>query len=533
MKLKLIVILLLFFILFSAGCMAPIAPMRGPPGASGTGGNITATIDVNWTFTGAPGTSALVTNIGNTTVAHLDFIIPRGNNGADGINGTDGAVGPQGPQGPIGLPNMTAGPIGPTGPEGMMNQTPNMTAGPAGPAGASGGLILYFNNTASGIAGYEGLEPLPAGIAEVDESVTVTNALGEVLLDPYITASGFPGQASLPAGLWRFRTFHYVDSSAGTTNAIFKVYNRTVGGTETLLFTATSDDINALTPDEYLTSYVQAAAYPLALTDRIVIKVYGKTNRVPNTLFHFVYQGTSRTSHVQTPLTFQDASTLTFPAYAGSALYKGQAVYISGANGGTTIVSLADNTDSMKSRVVGLMVTDASSGALTSVRRAGTLTEVDTRSTNANINPLGQTWAAGDLLFATTGGGLTNTRPTSGRSVKAAYSMTASGINGNLIAYPMENPVWITAASNEGIVMRLGDSNGATNVSVRNYLNTQVASINSLGNASFAGVNMQSYNITNVKDPIGLQDAATKAYVDNKTSGSSSNQKCGSGYWST
>ena len=71
----------------------PVSAVTCCKGSGGGGGNITATIDVNWTFTGAPGTSALVTNIGNNTVAKLNFVIPAGANGADG------AVGPQGPQG--------------------------------------------------------------------------------------------------------------------------------------------------------------------------------------------------------------------------------------------------------------------------------------------------------------------------------------------------------------------------------------------------------------------------------------------------
>jgi len=212
-------------------------------------------------------------------------------------------------------------------------------------------------------------------------------------------------------------------------------------------------------------------------------------------------------------------------------IYKGQAVYISGSTGVNVRVLPADNTITDKSRVAGLMVQDVTINGAGQVRRAGELTGVDTRPTNANVNPLGQTWAAGDLLFATTGGGLTNVRPTSGRSVKVAYSLRGSHLSDTLLAYPLENPVWITAATTEDVVTRLGDNAGVNKLSIRNYSNGEVAFINSYGNASFNGIDNNLYRLTNVRDPVALQDAATrnyvntvnttmKAYVDAKPSGS-------------
>jgi hypothetical protein len=169
--------------------------------------------------------------------------------------------------------------------------------------GGTGGQILYFNHSASAdIAGFEGLGLIPAGNVEADESVTVKTGLGEVSIDPYVTNLGSPGITNIHPGLWRFRTFHYVDKVNGNTNAVFKVYNRTAGGVETLLFTATSEDINALSVQEYLTSYVQATDIPLLLTDRIEIKVYGQSDHASNVIFHFVYDGTIHTSHVLTPI---------------------------------------------------------------------------------------------------------------------------------------------------------------------------------------------------------------------------------------
>ena len=200
-------------------------------------------------------------------------------------------------------------------------------------------------------------------------------------------------------------------------------------------------------------------------------------------------------------------STVTFNVSADEVLKKGQSVYISGATGINIRVARADSTDPAKCRVVGLVTTDLELNAKGSVRRSGMLFNVDTRATNLNINPYGQSWIAGDLLFAEKGGGMSKVRNASGRTVKTAYVTRDGNINGNLLAYPFENPVWSTAASGENVVLRLGDTIGATNVSIRNYTNVNVASIDSLGNASFRYIN-------NVISGSSGSDVVNKSYVD-------------------
>lgn len=180
------------------------------------------------------------------------------------------------------------------------------------------------------------------------------------------------------------------------------------------------------------------------------------------------------------------ASALTFTAKAKVTVKKGQAVYVAGGASALPDVALADNTTTNKSRVIGIAAADAATSSNVLIRRAGELTTVDTRTTNTYINPGAETWAEGDLLFLTTNGGLTKTRPTSGRSVKVAYSLKGSGNTDTLMAYPMENPVWSTCAANESVVLRAGDSSGSYGVSIRDYTNNVVAFINSDGAASFA-----------------------------------------------
>jgi hypothetical protein len=91
-------------------------------GGSGTG----ATIQIGTVTTGAPGSSATITNSGTESEAVFNFTIPRGDIGSTGATGAAGATGTTGAQGPTGA----TGPQGPTGPQGE--------TGPAGPTGATG-----------------------------------------------------------------------------------------------------------------------------------------------------------------------------------------------------------------------------------------------------------------------------------------------------------------------------------------------------------------------------------------------------------
>ena len=67
---------------------------QGAAGANGQNGQdgTAATIAVGTVSTGAPGSSASVTNSGTSTAAVFDFSIPEGQPGADGQDGSDGAA---------------------------------------------------------------------------------------------------------------------------------------------------------------------------------------------------------------------------------------------------------------------------------------------------------------------------------------------------------------------------------------------------------------------------------------------------------
>jgi len=78
----------------------------GPQGETGEPGDPgqSATVAAGTTTTGAPGSSASVVNVGTSSAAILNFLIPRGDVGATGSTGATGATGSKGDTGETGSP---------------------------------------------------------------------------------------------------------------------------------------------------------------------------------------------------------------------------------------------------------------------------------------------------------------------------------------------------------------------------------------------------------------------------------------------
>ena len=171
-----------------------------------------------------------------------------------------------------------------------------------------------------------------------------------------------------------------------------------------------------------------------------------------------------------------------------SAITKGQVLAATGASGEKVQVGLCDCDDPDKIRIMGLLHEGITQNAAGISVYKGRLDNVDTRAANLDINPNGETWLEGDILWvATTPGGMTNVRPTQGRSIKAAITRKGSHETDILTVISHENPVHMRAASGEDIVLGMGDSAGVNKASYRDYANNEVASIDSDGGASFSG----------------------------------------------
>lgn len=93
-------------------------PSRGAKGEPGA----TPTLGVESVETGAPGTDAEVTMIGDAPNHALKFVIPRGDKGAKGDTGSPGAKGDKGDKGKPGSPGVK-------GDKGDTGATPNLSIG--------------------------------------------------------------------------------------------------------------------------------------------------------------------------------------------------------------------------------------------------------------------------------------------------------------------------------------------------------------------------------------------------------------------
>ena len=171
-----------------------------------------------------------------------------------------------------------------------------------------------------------------------------------------------------------------------------------------------------------------------------------------------------------------------------SAVKKGQPCAIVGSSGVKFEVQLADCDNVNLIRLLGIAEVDTAQNETGTVIHKGLLINVDTQTTNSDLNPGAETWAAGQLLYVSqTPGGLTKTPPTSGRCIKACRSQKGNSASDILLVIVHTNPIRACAASGEDICSRMGDSAGANKHSFKDYVNNEVAAIDSNGNLTLDG----------------------------------------------
>jgi len=167
------------------------------------------------------------------------------------------------------------------------------------------GLTYYLENGAlSDVPPYHNLINSPSLLTENTISFGATGTLSYTLLSGFITASGNPNTPLLPAGTYG-RHFHV---TTGASNQVARLrgelYKYAANGLETLLRTADSPDFSQGSENPLLTwNITDSASYALALTDRLLLKLYAARVSGPATCTISVYtQGVNRASYIVTTI---------------------------------------------------------------------------------------------------------------------------------------------------------------------------------------------------------------------------------------
>ena len=160
----------------ATGAQGPQGPqgIQGPAGSDGLDGTA-ATVTVGTTTTGAAGSEAIVTNVGTDTAAILNFTIPAGATGPQGPQGIQGIAGSDGLDGTAATVTVGTTTTGAPGSEAIVTNVGTDTAAILNftiPAGESGEIT-----PGSAVALLEDTATTEQIIAKINELITsLTNA---------------------------------------------------------------------------------------------------------------------------------------------------------------------------------------------------------------------------------------------------------------------------------------------------------------------------------------------------------------------
>jgi len=166
------------------------------------------------------------------------------------------------------------------------------------------------------------LTRLPVFGTEQDLSVTYNQADGDVSIGNFATVALVPGASEIPAGIWNFTGYFWVDNAGGTNTIKYVIRKCTEAtGETTTLYTSSASTVTATSnaTAQKITTTLAVPATALLTTDRIVIRVVAAYTGAGNRTTHFVYDGTTRPSYLDS--TFN----VTAPSgTSGTSGYSGQ-----------------------------------------------------------------------------------------------------------------------------------------------------------------------------------------------------------------
>jgi len=240
-----------------AGSQGPqgIPGDKGTTGTQGVAGNdgAAATISVGTVTTG----TAAVTNVGTTSTAVFDFIIPKGDTGSAGAGGAQGPQGVQGIQGP-------QGDKGTTGTQGVKGDT-----GDTGATGAQGIQGIQGLTGDTGTTGTQGVQG-EQGIQGIQGLTGDKGTTGTQGTDGTNGTNGTNGVDLTPLPSYAGNAGKVLTVAVGETTATWQTSTGSGGGltTVTLVERALSADTATTCPLAATSSiaYVTSTSFPVGNT---------------------------------------------------------------------------------------------------------------------------------------------------------------------------------------------------------------------------------------------------------------------------
>lgn len=158
---------------------------------------------------------------------------------------------------------------------------------------------FHLRNDASNITGYKRLVMLPQ-VPGTEATLTgASNSSAETLIGEW--SSDVLDCTSIPAGVWRMNLYALVDNAADTTTIKAYFFSRNQAGTETALFNYSTAEINNTSVALITTASSSQAAFTVATTDRLIVKLYAVSTSGTNKTITLYFQGATNYSHILIP----------------------------------------------------------------------------------------------------------------------------------------------------------------------------------------------------------------------------------------
>ena len=139
----------------------------------------------------------------------------------------------------------------------------------------------------------------PINSAQDIEQITLHN--NRVLINNYISTNPL-NITKINGGIFSGVFYCYVDDSAQLTRIEVEIYVRTSSGTETLILTMLSNDINLLSVNSISINATLMTDITTNLTDKLVFKVYGFTTLNKNVILYYYHGGSQYNSFINTSI---------------------------------------------------------------------------------------------------------------------------------------------------------------------------------------------------------------------------------------